>query len=222
MPKHGWVWRTTQVAKLTHQELASFALSPKMTPKMARWVYRRLTNLPLEWPGPSASSWYFETLVNACLFKIEATKFRKGNAPWAKNFFWRELNIHKGDLIGEWIVERLAVFTFDDPESAERLMELYEDDTAHPLTQGNSLFTLGCTDVPPHLRERFIRIARRALHHPTNAYARAKACQLIQHDPEFRPADVEHLLDDQVGFKPGSGITVAKYAKTAFLTLSSK
>lgn len=152
--------------------------------------------------------------VRALLRSIELRSVQKYPDPgWLSPFLWRELVKHKADVLGEKIAEIGCAFVYNDLDAARRLMDLYEDEEAHPYTRGNALWALKTAPIPQDQEERLQSTVRHALNNKDNPYARCTGCMLAETDPTIRPEDLEHLLDDEAGIKEGWGPKVKHYAQ---------
>lgn len=225
MPRPSWKSRTESLKKLSLQETIEWLKSSRVTPRRARWVYRRYVAGPYDWTASHHSAPEAEAMfvIRAALGKLDGFDFGDtGNNPgWVKPFLWGELYRHKGDLLGEEIAEVCSIFVSDDNEAAAKLMDLYEDESAHPFTRCNVLYALLSAPIPERLNKRLQQIVRRALNNRENPYARCTACMLSEKDPTITLEDIEPLLSDQAGLKPDWAPCVSDYAKEAYERLLS-
>src|SRR5438128_2009292 len=119
VPKHGWKWRVEQVKKLTRAELERLIAfnGPHLSARMARWIYENLLQDDLD-----------DYHKHQALERIGWDDA----ASWSNAYLWRELEKHKGNPLGDWIIVALTRPGAERAGDAERFIEVYEDETAHP------------------------------------------------------------------------------------------
>lgn len=203
-----WKARTEKLRETSRQELVELLISPRKSARIARWIYENL--------APSED----ENLRIKCLEAIGGDVL----APWAEPFLLRELQKHKGDVLGDWVVIALTR-AHDKSTHAQIYIDLYEDDTAHPMTRGsaicalnNCVFLARCSDhgqatprtmpLDSKLWRRIHEVCLRACS-DENTYARACGGWLAQslgYDEV-----VQRLKEDKSPVLGVEGCTVASY-----------
>jgi len=202
MPKHGWKWRTEQIRHLDDNELIDLLRFGRFSGKLSKWIYRNLPN-----------------------HEIEALKaIALSDAPWAHDFLWRELQRHKADALGDWVVIALCSGSMTGPQDAARYLDLYDDESAHAMTRGSAIFGLNTaitnasmqkdkTSVDPISKDIFLRVrdaCHRAIHDSNNPYARAGACWLGASLGGFDD-ELAQLRNDHTPISPNESLTVASH-----------
>lgn len=219
MPKHGWKWRTEALSRLSVQEMIEWLNGARVSPKLVRWIFLHYADGPYDWTTSHHDAPDAIFAIDRALAKL----FGKEERPkWVKSFLWRELYKHKADLLGERIADCGYLFVEGDPDAAHRLMDLHEDEEAHPFTRGNVLYALLFAPIPEELMPRLQRTVRDALNDENNSYARCTACMLSSRDPSIELKDLEPLLTDDAGLKHGWVPKVSEYAQDAYDQLSQR
>lgn len=204
MSKHGWKWRTEQLRDLSPEQIQSLLRETsvyQVSGKLARWIFRNLGE---------------ETRVLA-LERITEDE----RATWARAFLWNLLERHKQEAFGDWVVIVLTRSGVKSIHDADRFIDLYHDESAHPSTRGSAVFGLSNSvsfskfdregsSLSVETWERARQACAAALK-DANPYARAGACWLASHLGEFRE-EVHALKNDRTRIQE-SGSTVSSYAE---------
>lgn len=197
MPKRGWNWRKEWLRSLTDEQLESYLHVGRISAKQARWLHE---NMPLN-----------------AHFRIRAITAIGWDhrASWAPAYLWRELEKHKSEPFGDWVVVGLAASNPHTTEDAMRFIELYYDESAHADTRGSAIFALNTTvQMGEHLSEvieRIREVCAEALR-DSDPYARAGACWLARSLGGF-DEELKELASDHTPCRPPeNNITVAEHA----------
>ncbi|RYG37548.1 hypothetical protein EON81_06365 [bacterium] len=207
MPKHGFKWRTQKLKELDEAEL-NVLLAPhgdhRVSARLGRWIYENL-----------ATSEVTKIRALECIAWDES-------APWGNAYLWRELENHKSEPFGDWVVVALTRPGVDKARDAEKFVALYADPSAHELTRGSALFGLNNsvtlarfirTDpLSPEVWTAVRDTCAKALNDRENAYARAGACWLAHQLGGFE-GELESLANDTSKVPLYGETTVADFAR---------
>lgn len=171
MPKHGSIWRKERFRALDSEardELLADLCGTRISAKLARYAYCELELTD------SGRTYALKRIAD------------DDAAPWAPAFLWRELDRHKATEFGDWVIVAMGMGCRWDPGAADRLIAIYHDLEAHPMTRGSTIFGLNHLAelasweprkvLSPGVRE----TCAEALWDMENPYARAGACWLAK------------------------------------------
>lgn len=211
MPKNSWTRRSAELLALSPEEIVEWLRYAHVTPKRARWIYERFSEGDLTWQQIR--------ILDLALCKLSVWNANDTNSHphWIKPFMWRELYKHKAhNKLGEIIAEYGYIFAYNDPTAASKLLDLYEEESAHPYTRGNVLSALLSVEVSNEIWPRLQSTIRHALNNRENAYARCTACMLATRDSTITTSDIEPLLEDDAGLHgTETNLRVKDYAQEA-------
>ncbi|MBX3120457.1 MAG: hypothetical protein KF784_15470 [Fimbriimonadaceae bacterium] len=217
MPKHGWKWRKEQLRAMSTSQLM-LCLEPSRkhgaSAKTARWVYENLCE------GEDKAG----IRVTALLAMA-----RDDRAPWVAHYLWKQLDLHKAQEFGDWVIIALNRSPQINSLNVERLIDIYEDESAHDSTRSSAIFALanaaqnaqwaerwkgrGMHQLPDTVWARIHSTCKKAVDDHKRPYARAGAAWLATILGGY-DAELAILAEDKTPVYDGSqSPTVSDYAK---------